>query len=71
MKIVFEVPDHVAENLKTVVQRCAREESTHGILTLKSLFEMLAEDVAMMESRPGSWEGSNMTTVFISHGYYH
>lgn len=69
MKIAFDVPDIVAETLIIVAKRCAREESTHGPLTLESMFEMLAEDLAMTETRPGSWEAANMSQVFTSHGY--
>ena len=69
MKIVFDVPDTVAETLKIVAKRCAREESTHGPLTVKAMFAMLAEDLAMTETRPGSWEAANMVQVFTSHGY--
>ena len=43
--------------------------STHGALNLESLLEMLLEDVALMVSRPGSWEGANMGNVMASHGY--
>ncbi|MET4715932.1 hypothetical protein ABIF63_000035 [Bradyrhizobium japonicum] len=43
--------------------------STHGALNLGSLLEMLLEDVALMVSRPGSWEGANMGNVMASHGY--
>lgn len=42
---------------------------THGLLTVTRLLEMLAEDVAMVETRPGCWEASNMAQVFSSHGY--
>lgn len=69
MQIIFDVPDSVAETLKTVAERCATEESTHGPLTIQEMFEMLAEDIAMTETRPGSWEASNMMQVFTSHGY--
>lgn len=42
---------------------------THGLLTVAGALEMLAEDLGMVESRPGSWEGSNMAEVLSSHGY--
>lgn len=42
---------------------------THGLLTVASALEMLAEDLGMVDSRPGSWEGSNMAQVLTSHGY--
>lgn len=37
-------------------------------LTLKTLVELLLQDVAMTMTRPGSWEGSNMIRVFEGHG---
>lgn len=42
---------------------------THGVLTTEGLLEMLAQDVAMVETRPGSWEGAGMTQVLAAHGY--
>ena len=35
----------------------------------EALVAMLVEDAAMVVSRPGSWEGANMASVFASHGY--
>jgi len=48
-----------------------REERgcTHGPLTVAGLLAMLAEDVGMVETRPGCWEASNMAQVLTSHGY--
>ncbi|WP_372169209.1 hypothetical protein [Xanthomonas axonopodis] len=48
-----------------------REERacTHGPLTVAGLLAMLAEDVGMVETRPGCWEASNMAQVLASHGY--
>ncbi len=42
---------------------------THGVLTPEGLLEMLAQDVAMVETRPGSWEGAGMAQVLAAHGY--
>ena len=42
---------------------------THGLLTVAGALEMLAEDLGMVDTRPGSWEGSNMAQVLASHGY--
>jgi hypothetical protein len=42
---------------------------THGPLTVTKLAEMLLEDVAMIATRPGCWEASNMAQVLSSHGY--
>ncbi|MCW0399332.1 hypothetical protein NB700_001888 [Xanthomonas sacchari] len=47
----------------------AEQACTHGLLTVAGMLEMLAQDAGMVESRPGSWEGSNMAQVFASHGY--
>jgi|GEM_PF-3175001 len=44
-------------------------ETTHGSMTVPTLLAMLAEDAAMTNSRPGSWEGSSMQQVLDSHGY--
>ncbi|EKZ1926532.1 TPA: hypothetical protein ACKQCJ_004212 [Stenotrophomonas maltophilia] len=48
-----------------------REERacTHGPLTVAGLLAMLAEDVGMVETRPGCWEASNMAQVLAGHGY--
>lgn len=48
-----------------------REERacTHGPLTVSGALAMLAEDLGMVESRPGCWEASNMAQVLASHGY--
>lgn len=43
--------------------------SSHGPLDITKLAAMLLEDVALMVSRPGSWEGSKMMAVMASHGY--
>lgn len=62
-------------NLLTVVKNCNQShkdsngENTHGELDISGLLAMLAEDAAMTNSRPGSWEGSNMQQVLDSHGY--
>ena len=48
-----------------------REEQacTHGPLTVSGALAMLAEDLGMIETRPGCWEASNMAQVLASHGY--
>lgn len=62
-------------NLVVVVDSCNRSHeqregaTTHGKLTVSSLLGMLAEDAAMTNTRPGSWEGANMQQVLDSHGY--
>lgn len=43
--------------------------STHGALDLATLLEMLLEDVALMVSRPGSWEAVAIGRVMAAHGY--
>ena len=62
-------------NLLAVVAACNRAEinsrgaTTHGKLDVPKLLLMLAEDAAMTNTRPGSWEGANMQQVLDSHGY--
>ncbi|CAA7619254.1 hypothetical protein [Magnetospirillum sp. UT-4] len=43
--------------------------TSHGPLTVESMLQMVIQDLAMVVSRPGSWEGANMARVFASHGY--
>ncbi|QJE02819.1 hypothetical protein HH212_24750 [Massilia forsythiae] len=62
-------------NLLAVVANCNLAEknnqgaTTHGSLDVPKLLLMLAEDAAMTNTRPGSWEGANMQQVLDSHGY--
>lgn len=74
-RIVIQVSEEAAANLRALAERCTdghrRQEgfTSHGALTISKLLAMLAEDAAMVISRPGSWEGSNMAQVLQSHGY--
>lgn len=74
-RIVIQVSEETAMNLHALAACCADEDrrregfTSHGALTASKLLAMLAEDAAMVMSRPGSWEGSNMAQVLQSHGY--
>lgn len=74
-QILIRVSENTANNLNELVELCNRENSrrdgctSHGALSLSRLMSMLAEDAAMVITRPGSWEGANMAQVFSSHGY--
>lgn len=63
------------ESLQELAKRCTEANAatdganTHGAMTVHRLFEMLAEDAALVVSRPGSWEASHMREVLLSHGY--
>lgn len=75
MKVTIEVTEKTAAELVKLVKLCTEVDAeregatTRGPLTVERLLVMLAEDVGMVISRPGSWEGSNMATVLSSHGY--
>jgi hypothetical protein len=72
VKIEIEVSQATYQHLLVVVESCNRNDpdaTTHGPMTVPELLAMLAEDAAMTNSRPGSWEGSNMQQVLDSHGY--
>lgn len=75
VKIELELGDDVHAALLSVVARCNEEQkssggmSTHGELNVKKLLTILAEDAAMTESRPASWQASKMQQVLDSHGY--
>lgn len=73
--IAVAVSAETYKNLLEVVKSCNRSHksndgaNSHGPLTVSGLLAMLAEDAAMTNSRPGSWEGANMQNVLDSHGY--
>ncbi len=74
--IAVAVSSETYQNLEVVVANCneSNESSggatTHGALNVSTLLSMMAEDLAMTNTRPGSWEGSNMQQVLDSHGYH-
>ena len=73
--IAIAISNQTYQNLVQVVDACNRSHkatngaNTHGPLDISGLLSMLAEDAAMTNSRPGSWEGANMQNVLDSHGY--
>ena len=74
-RIEIEVSDETAAQLAELAARCTEIDkerdggTSHGPLAIESLVAMLVEDAAMVITRPGSWEGSNMHTVLTAHGY--
>lgn len=74
--VSIEVSEETHENLLVVVANCNRSNkenegfTSHGALDVRSLLTMLAEDAAMTNSRPGSWEGASMQHVLAAHGYH-
>ncbi len=70
MKLQIEIADEDAALIEEFLARNqASEGNSHGPLDIKRLAEMLLEDVALAERRPGSWEGANMTAALQAHGY--
>ncbi len=72
MKFTVEISDDDLKHINALIERTNRRDddaNTHGTLSLEILARMLLEDVALAERRPGSWEGSHMTTVLAAHGY--
>lgn len=73
--IQVDISEETARHITELAKHCTEADekrngaTTHGALTVETLLTMLAEDAGMMMSRPGSWEGSNMWTVFEGHGY--
>jgi len=68
--ITIEIPDDLADQLEKLAKLCTEaDQARAGPLTVPALLAMLTEDAGMVLARPGSWEGSNMDTVFSSHGY--
>ncbi|MBT2795274.1 hypothetical protein [Paraburkholderia strydomiana] len=72
VKVELERSQATYHHLLIVVDTCNQADpnnTSHGRLTVPQLLAMLAEGAAMINSRPGSWEGSNMQQVLDSHGY--
>lgn len=73
--VTLHLSDEVIQNLFTVARNCTVSHqandgfTSHGELDITGLLTMLAQDAAMTNSRPGSWEGANMQNVLTSHGY--
>jgi hypothetical protein len=74
-EITIDIAEDTIALLAELARTCTRADrasdgaTTHGPLTVPALVAMLAEDAAMVISRPGSWEGANMANVLSSHGY--
>lgn len=72
-RITIEIQDSEFRALARLVERLNADRNdpynSHGALTLPKLGAMLLEDAAMVETRPGSWEGAGMAEVLRSHGY--
>ena len=74
-QFTIEVNNDTASALHELAGRCTLAHkhnggySSHGVLNVPSLLKMLADDAAMVITRPGSWEGANMAQVLSSHGY--
>jgi len=70
MRLVLTLDAKRAQSLERLLAACNRSDcSSHGALTLERLAYMLLEDAALIVTRPGSWEGVNMSQVLESHGY--
>jgi hypothetical protein len=73
--VTLQIPQDVYDDLMAVAASCTRSHkasggfTSHGELDVPGLLMMLAQDAAMTNSRPGSWEGSNMQQVLDAHGY--
>lgn len=74
-KITIECSSGLAASLTELASRCTQADTsndgstTRGPLDVESLLMLLAEDAGMVVTRPGSWEGANMSQVLCSHGY--
>lgn len=73
-RITIEISASGARAIQSLVDRMNQHDNlecgtSHGEMTMKKLITLLAEDAALVESRPGSWEGANMAAVLQSHGY--
>lgn len=73
--VTLRIPQALYDDLVVVAANCTRTHkanggaTSHGELDVPGLLLMLVQDAAMTNSRPGSWEGSNMQQVLDAHGY--
>ena len=73
-RITIEISTSGALAIQSLVDRMNQHDNLecgtrHGEMTMKKLITVLAEDAALVEWRPGSWEGANMAAVLQSQGY--
>lgn len=47
-----------------------KHPATDRPVTARELIDILKADVVYAAVRPGSWEGANMLTVLLSHGFF-
>jgi hypothetical protein len=69
MQFTIDIPDETARRLDEHIAAAKSDFSSHGQLTLQRLLDLVAEDVGLSVTRPGSWEGANMRDVLRGHGY--
>ncbi|MFS2023848.1 hypothetical protein [Massilia sp. CT11-137] len=73
--VTLRIPQAVYNDLVVVADSCTRIHkanggfTSHGELDVQGLLMMLVQDAAATNTRPGSWEGSNMQQVLDAHGY--
>ena len=46
-----------------------KDPNTGEPLTPQDVIQVLADDLGMTNTRPGSWEGANMQNVIDGHGW--
>lgn len=74
-KFIIDVHNDTASALHELADQCTFALKNNGgysgrrVLDEPSLLKMLADDAAMVITRPRGWEGANLAQVFSSHGY--
>ena len=73
-RITIQLSASDAREIQSRVQRMNQHDhlergTRHGEMSMRKLITVLTGDVALIESRPSSWEGANMAAVLQSHGY--
>jgi hypothetical protein len=69
MQVTIDIPDETARRIEEHIAGAKSDFNSHGLLTLQRVLELVAEDVGLSVTRPGSWEGANMRDVLRAHGY--
>ncbi len=69
MQITIDIPDETVRRIEEHLKAIESDFNSHGPLTVQRLMDMVAEDVGLSVTRPGSWEGAYMRDLLRAHGY--
>ena len=66
MQFTIDIPD---DTVRCIQEHSAGAKSDLNPLALQHLLDLVAEEVGLSVTRPGSWEGAKMRDVLRDHRY--